>query len=137
MNDKPYDKCKYYVDDSQQKFQDNKGRKMFCKKMIVLGNVDVIKTCYAEIKDDVKHEREIEQRKVKSEVFSVYCVLPVYINEKYMNRLDEQIQKKKKGKVGYKFFLHENYLQLLFSTNIISKSVIIPINSTPHISFTY
>ena len=79
---------------------------MLCKEMIVLRNVNVVETGNAEIKNDIQHKREIKQRKIKSEVLSMNRVLPAHVNEDNMKRLDKQIQKKKKGKIGDEFFLH-------------------------------
>ena len=87
---------------------------MLGKQVIVLGNVDVIETCDAEIKNDVEHEGEVEQRKIKPKILRMNCVLPAHINENDMERLDEQIQEKKKGKVGDKFFLHTELFPVIF-----------------------
>ena len=74
--------------------------------MIVLRNVDVIKTGNAEIQNNIQHKGKIEQRKVKSEIFRMNWILPSHVNEDNVKRLDKQVQKKKKGKIGDEFFLH-------------------------------
>ena len=77
--------------------------------MIILGNIDIIKTGDAEIQNDIKNERKIKQRKVKSEVLRMNRILPGYINENNMKRLNKQIQEKEKGKIGDKFFLYDEF----------------------------
>ena len=92
MNNQSYDKRQQNVDDRQQQFKNNKRRKMFCKKMIVLRDVNVVEICYAEIENDVQHEGKVKQRKVQPEAFCMHCILPVHIYEKHMKRLNKQIQ---------------------------------------------
>jgi hypothetical protein len=89
----------------KQQFQNYQRGKMLGEKVIVLRNVLVIETGDTKIKDDVQDKRKIEQGEVKTEIAGANGVLHIQIDHQYIERLDEQIQKKQKSQVLYEFFL--------------------------------
>src|SRR4051812_38463682 len=102
--------------------------------MIVLRNIFVVKTGDTKIKNDIQHKREIEQCEIKSKVFCVHSILNIEVNNQNVKWLYQQVQKKKKGKICYKFFLHTNIL-LSLCANIFRKTIIVPVHSSPYKSF--
>jgi hypothetical protein len=65
-NDCGNNKYYYKVNSRQQKPQQGDSGEMFVKKVIVLGNVTIVKTCNSEIKKNIEKECKIENCKIKT-----------------------------------------------------------------------
>ncbi len=79
---------------------------MFIQKMIVLGNIPVIKVSDPEIKQDIKEKCKIEYCKIKAIFTGGNNILNSSVDAKYPEWLYQQIKKKQKTKIGDEFTLH-------------------------------
>jgi hypothetical protein len=74
--------------------------------VIVLSYIPVIKVGDSEIEQDIKEKCKIKYCKIKSIFTGSSYILHGSVNAKYPERLDQQIKKKQKTKVGDEFTLH-------------------------------
>jgi hypothetical protein len=79
---------------------------MFVQQVAILGNVSVIKISNPKIEEDIKQEGKIENRKIKAIFAWSNYILDRTIDSKNPEWLNQQIKKKKKPEIGYKFTLH-------------------------------
>jgi len=69
----------------------------------VSGYFTAVEILYAQVKDDGENEGKIEQDEESAIGHGTYCILNRNINAKSIYRFDQQVQEKKKGKIGDKF----------------------------------
>lgn len=71
--------------------------------MLVSGNFTAVEILNTQVKDDGKNQGEIKQYEEIAIQGGAYCILNSNINTKSINRFNQKIQEKKKGKIGDKF----------------------------------
>jgi hypothetical protein len=90
----------------QQEPQYCDSRKMLVQELVILGNVFVVEIGDPKIEQDIEKKSEIEYRKIKTVFARGYHVLNGAVDTKNPEWLNQQIKKKQKTKVGYKFTFH-------------------------------
>lgn len=79
---------------------------MLGEQLIVTGNVSIVEIGNAHVKNNLKNEGKIEN----GEIETIFCrtdhILHGSVNSKNPKRLYEEIEKKKKDKIGNKFSSH-------------------------------
>jgi len=76
------------------------------QQLTILRNISVIEIGNSKIKENIKKKGEIENDKIKPKILGTNHVLHSSVNAKNPEWLNQQIQKKKKTKVGKKLTLH-------------------------------
>jgi ATP-dependent protease HslVU (ClpYQ) peptidase subunit len=79
---------------------------MLVQQVIVLCNIPVVKIGNTEIKQNVKQKRKIKYREIKTIFTGSSNILHSSVDAKYPERLNQQIKKKQKPKIGNKFTPH-------------------------------
>ena len=79
---------------------------MLVQQVVVLRNITVVIIGNSEIKQNIKQKREIKYCEIKAIFTRSSDILYGSVDAKYPERLNQQIKKKKKPKIGNKFTLH-------------------------------
>jgi hypothetical protein len=79
---------------------------MFVQQVAILGNVAVVKIGDPKIEEDIEKECKIEYRKIKAIFAGSGHILHCTVDTKNPEWLYQQIKKKEKPEIGYKFTLH-------------------------------
>ena len=75
--------------------------------MGILCNVLVVEIGNAKIEQNIEKKGKVENNKIKAKISCANNVLHGPVNTKYPERLDQNIKKQKKTKIGNKFALHD------------------------------
>ena len=79
---------------------------MSAQKVIVLGYISIIEICDTKIEKNIKEKCKIEYRKIEAIFARSSYILNSTIDAENPERLNQEIKKQKKSKIGYKFTLH-------------------------------
>jgi hypothetical protein len=85
---------------------------VFVEKLVILGNIPVVKIGNPEIEKNIKKERKIKNCEIKTVLTRSYNILHGTVDAKNPEWLHQQVKKKQKTKVGNKFTLHFSALGL-------------------------